>query len=101
MFKVGDWVIEKSTNELKQVKIGKSENEESKLALYERLCILWQPQVGEWCWFKKEFVKVNRIEESGYIYFDTTFGDTKWCEESDLSFLCEPFIGELPSFIKE
>ena len=57
-FKVGDWVIEKSNGELKQIKIGKSECLERKLALYERLCEPWEPKDGEWiiCWMDDEIV---------------------------------------------
>jgi hypothetical protein len=93
-FKVGDWAI--AGFQTKPFKY-----DPMYCGYQERDLRHWRPEIGEWCWFKKEFVKVNRIEETGYVYFDTPLGCTKWCEEADLLFLCEPFIGELPSFAKD
>lgn len=73
---------------------------------------LWQPKEGEWCWFWNHeddvpiLAKYLRIEEclrtsiitkniqmffvvSGRCYGDNAFK------------YCEPFIGELPSFLKD
>jgi hypothetical protein len=63
----------------------------------------WQPQLGEWCWFwnvlngayeipvLRKFVKMT---EEGFYLADNIVCD--WAYTN-----CEPFIGELPSFIKE
>ena len=105
--KVGDWVIEKSNKELKQIKIEKSECLERKLSLYERLCELWEPKEGEWCWFydiitddKNKTPYLNQFQRrvmgiNGKYTFE--------CKNNNLQAFtyCEPFIGELPSFIKD
>ena len=91
-FKVGDRVIEKSTKKLKQIPQCKTENTKATLAMYGRLCELWQPQVGEWCWFR--------------TYTDETLTLIKWknsaAQNESLSLSrCEPFLDSLPSFIKD
>jgi hypothetical protein len=82
---------------------------------YDEDCELWQPKEGEWCWYKRQLCKVldyNIPLMSGnatYYYvrllsFDTDRdGDrcTYRCSMKDVPFVCEPFIGELPTFIKD
>lgn len=63
---------------------------------------LWQPKEGEWCWFW-----------NGYSKYTLTLGRlAEYSKEEKLYFsyngvvymsyeYCEPFIGELPSFLKE
>ena len=55
---------------------------------------LWQPQEGEWCWYMNIHHKNPQLREFKQSRFnqDTYHG---------LKPLIEPFIGELPSFIKE
>jgi len=96
MFKVGDWVVEKSTNEVKQIKLGNNESEEAKLALYGRLCIRWLPKVNDWCWYGFELVQVidtqpDRIKicrQKSPAYEEVFYGDIA------------PFIGELPEIVR-
>lgn len=70
----------------------------------------WQPKEGEWCWFG------NKIDSKSFVLsqFDETITiDHTW----DIAYTevlykskeyglrryssCEPFIGELPSYLKE
>ena len=61
---------------------------------------LWQQKEGEWCWFYnrgdafpvlRPFVKMS--EENLYLANNIV---CDWAYE-----YCEPFIGELPSFLKD
>ena len=108
-FKIGDWVLEIHSEEIHQI-----------IELFPDVCRirkpilgitysteytdlkLWQPQKGEWCWFW-----------NGYSKYTLTLGRlAEYSEEEKLYFsyngvvymsyeYCEPFIGELPSFLKE
>lgn len=59
---------------------------------------LWQPKEGEWCWmwndgFDKPYLeKLMKIDKNGKFYAKSVGDRFKHCE---------PFIGELPSFIKD
>ena len=88
-FKIGDWVIEKTTKKLKQIPQCKTENTEATLAMYERLCELWTPKEGEWCWFNMEFI--DGWQNPVLMRYG----------EQDMSrWNMEPFVGNLPNFIK-
>lgn len=62
---------------------------------------IWQPKEGEWCWFwnytdTPNFMMFNGITEDNLYNGITCIGGC------DIEFdYCEPFIGELPSFIKD
>ena len=89
---------------------------------------LWQPEEGEWCWFKEaiedQYVNTgayvfaqfegfaNRIIDLGYkkehtvvTTFTASVGLTYYNSaglDCAYDFLyCEPFIGQLPSWVKE
>ena len=88
--KVGDWVLDKHfrvgivesiTNEGQypvQVKFFPSGRD----VFDHKDLVLWQPKEGEWCWYGNSLLKVTDVNDL------------------DLS-KCEPFIGELPSFLKD
>ena len=97
-FKCGDWVRYKGIARIETIThtgyhlsngyITKGDNGEMKL---------WKPQVDEWCWFYSDNMLSPHIMQfscmgingkgylSGFAGYD----------------YCEPFIGELPIFIKE
>ena len=95
MFKVGDWVV--FNNEVDEPitfqisYIGKWIHNKKDDRFTPALCDYWQPKVGEWCWCyssqggKGTDIPPNLVRYSHYY--------------EDL--IVEPFIGELPSFIKE
>ena len=91
MFKPGTYIRHKETGVLVRVK----ENTEYSSDLFE----LWQPQVGEYCWFYDEdcedsYAYLSQFQEmeDDYLYIDTS--DTTYdC--------CEPFIGILPAYLRK
>ena len=59
----------------------------------------WQPKEGEWCWFidngvPKEYIQLRQFESMDGMFFKP-YGALRGYAN------CEPFIGELPSFIKD
>lgn len=99
-FKVGDWV--KGSNgtvhrilayQDRSVVITNDDDYYHKKN-FDNLYELWQPQVGEWCWFRDTLCKVTHYKERPYI---TYLDDSHYVENDDL----EPFIGTLPSFIED
>ena len=88
-FKAGNWVVHPDANapwKLSQNSINHLDN--SKLEL-------WQPQLGEWCWFWNsgnfpELRQFKRILISNkYQSYQTFTYD-----------YCEPFLGKLPTTLK-
>ena len=120
-FKPGNWVILSSSSDsrsLAQVKetyLGSnkaklywpSENSTavcSEMQYYK----LWQPKVGEWCWFwSKSFPKPQLLPFRSYFknsFYSTEYGVTIFNEilcECNYFDYCEPFIGQLPTSIKD
>lgn len=99
-FKAGDWVVH--NGQFKKVK-----SCEGYAVIFDDLresychqdgCILWQPQEGEWCWFLnnnrepilKQFLQMCPIVPTNYI-----------SKQGLISGSVEPFIGKLPTFLKE
>ena len=127
-FKVGDWVRHLINNNIFQL-IRKDiiDNENYDLIYFntyydEEDCIHvfdgeifqseqyehWQPKEGEWCWFwtNKGKILLGRLFkfESNAYYYDSPFCNMDINEVGIDRFkanYCEPFIGKLPSFLKD
>ena len=90
-FKIGDWVRLKRLGGLQRLTCS-TINSKQHLEEAE----LWEPKVGEWCWYGFELIEV----------IDTT-NPLKICRQQSDSYeevsgtMLEPFIGNLPSFIKD
>ena len=93
-FKVGDWVTKEGSLPF----CLEEWNFEWKNSTYFNRLQLWQPKVGEWCWFHNVLqprlskYKQTRAVQGKNIYVDC-YGDEFTS--------CEPFIGELPNLIKD
>ena len=93
-FKVGDWVRELNplpfAKEVYQLSDSDFYGVGRKSNIYFENIEKWQPKEGEWCWSKKRNELTNNVCELIRFYWDNAnIGD------------CEPFIGELPSFLKD
>jgi len=103
MFKVGDLVVSKHTGEVclcEKIDGDEFYSNENKWHITTSYSS-WQPKEGEWCWFYNtgegkpfcgKFVTI--IQKNNY----TTYRAHNAWHECEY---CEPFIGELPSFLKE
>lgn len=98
-FKVGDWVTISTTRKTEQVLDVDSNFVYTKTSYYKiNLCELWKPQEGEWCWFSNGshlvLARLSRTENDEFITNDTDMVGNCYYK------YCEPFLGELPSFLK-
>lgn len=98
MFKVGDWVKYEKGKDFETARVeivgqipnyvGVSTGEN----VHIDDCEFWKPQEGEW------------IVQYNNFYSEVAFSVLKWNKDWDYDTLkddIEPFIGELPSFIKD
>jgi hypothetical protein len=92
-FKIGDWVREPDGD------IWKLDNEVEKGSYVDTDCELWQPKIGEWCWYVASGGFVKCLEYITENKFDGCYlgGSDATCYIQD----CEPFVGKLPSFLKD
>ena len=105
-FKVGDWVVDDEGTLLQVDKIRDNELAVKGFDLYMDSINFrhWQPKPNEWCWFwdygtnlkTPIFGKFVRKQEGLYLVEESYEGDDMCLHEE-----CEPFIGELPSWLKE
>lgn len=93
-FKVGDWVTNLKDQKIEQIDYMWRLNQTKRKATEEFLklcCKPWQPKEGEWCWFWDGDINASPlIGKYGYL---------SWTEQ--FYSIIEPFIGDLPSFLKE
>lgn len=117
-FKVGDWVKDIQDEALYKIKEIKEFPEEP---TYKRFIFSstketwidiyndeidtdgwkpWQPKLGEWCWFWN-FNEMPTLEQfSKYHNLDDHLGNYETLAVK-LYQHCEPFIGELPTYLKD
>lgn len=111
-FKVGDWVKHTYTmyvgnnnfkvkTKLLQISIAEHDvikcTNGSEFIIARDSIELWTPQPGEWCWYGYEIVQV--IDNSSKL-LKICRQDSDCYEELSYNEL-EPFIGELPTFLKD
>ena len=97
-FKVGDWIRSKDGLDVSRITI----DTERFLKEVEHKDIKdewehWKPQVGEWCWFWSEGNLSPHIMQFSCMAAD---GKTYLSGFAGYDY-CEPYIGPLPSFVKE
>lgn len=110
-FKIGDWV--RTNHFTKQiVKVQKEMLDGNKHiygyklsngeVLASHKLELWKPKEGEWCWSKYDgLVKVLKITQyDDYTEYEVQNPFRRATEDYIISGL-EPFIGTLPTFIKD
>ncbi len=91
-FKVGDWVRDLRDNRVFQIN---STNFNLKLSTKNTVYAHWKPKPGEWCWYSK-WDKIVCVE----FYLCKFVLDMNEVEP-EFKHKYEPFIGELPTFLKE
>ncbi len=103
-FKVGDWITRVEDNCSRQI-ISISENyyDMGKIIFDKNIFTykLWQPQPNEWCWLYGKLIKLTDISSIEYCQYITSVGDNDEASYEYLQANCEPFIGILPTFLKD
>lgn len=100
-FKVGDWVTVSTTRKTEQVLDVDSNFVYTKTSYYKiNLCELWKPQEGEYCF--NEFNGLVKILKTLDTHLVSATAYNPFIQKECIVVLCqcEPFIGELPSFLK-
>ena len=116
-FKVGDWVVNKTSNQRIVKKITSTYDDavtvgDTEVGINVMLINdleLWQPKAGDWCWFwdydnQPAIGKSNGVTPSSENC-DFYMGNTSHPYNIPHLFqgfvFCEPYIGQLPSVIKD
>lgn len=124
-FKVGEWVISTSYDDAEPRQITKIElamapDEEDFVFFHEDYCVemkyiqKWIPKNGEWCWFYTNKLVTGRIvspvlkqykKGDERMIMERLIRNGKFAIDDKHAFhkleLIEPFIGELPSVLRE
>ena len=58
----------------------------------------WQPQEGEWCWYKHMLVKVISVDKRDDGIIRYVVSASMYAEQYSGAISLEPFIGTLPTF---
>ena len=86
-FKPGDWVYIPSLN---------TEPVQYRSDLCHLGLELWQPKVGEWCWFWDENYTTSILAK-----FENISNGLFVENHGNIFEYCEPFIGQLPTHLKD
>ena len=103
-FKVGDWVIHNGV--VKRVTkaidgyIDSLDNEVAVIMKEESL-ELWEPKEEEYFWYKNDLVKFDDIKTNCGTLLNSVRGCSYHTAEANYKEYCEPFIGQLPTSIKD
>ena len=103
-FKVGDWVIHNGV--VKRVTkaidgyIDSLDNEVAVIMKEESL-ELWEPKEEEYFWYKNDLVKFDEIKTNCGTLLNSVRGCSYHTAEANYKDYCEPFIGQLPTSIKD
>ena len=102
-FKVGDWVVHNGV--IKRVTMtvnGLINSLDKQLAVIkkEESLELWRPKNNEYFWYKNDLVKFDKTPTNAGVLLQSIRGCSYYPSE-DFKDFCEPFIGKLPSYLKE
>ena len=62
---------------------------------------LWEPKKGDYFWYKNDLVKFHETQTNAGLLLQSARGCSYYPAEKNFEDFCEPFTGELPSYIKE
>jgi hypothetical protein len=107
-FKVGAWIRFSTTKQLLGRVAGFSSanvpyivSGEDKITPSTLELELWAPKPNEWCWLYGKLIKITDISSIEYCQYITSVGDNNEASYEYLQSNCEPFIGILPTFLKD
>ena len=104
-FKVGDWVKTKA-GFIKQISCLTGDKCDTLSigntsvginVVFKNEIELWQPKEGEWCWFWNRHTNISPLIRK----FEYIFNGDFYTNGQMIFTHCEPFIGNLPTFLKD
>ena len=103
-FKKGDWVIHngkyKRVTKVVDGYIDSLDNEVAVIMKEESL-ELWEPKEEEYFWYKNDLVKFDEIKTNCGTLLNSVRGCSYYTAEANYKEYCEPFVGQLPTNIRE
>ena len=103
-FKVGDWVIHngvvKRVTKAVDGYIDSLDNEVAVIMKEESL-ELWEPEDEKYFWYKNDLVRFHKTQANLGLLLESARGCSYYPAEKNFEDYCEPFIGKLPSNLKQ
>ena len=103
-FKVGDWVIHNGVHkQVTKAVDGYIDSLDNQVAVImkEESLELWEPKEEEYFWYKNDLVKFDEIKTNCGTLLNSVRGCSYHTTEANYKEYCEPFIGQLPTSIKD
>ena len=103
-FKKGDWVIHngvaKRVTKAVDGYIDSLDNEVAVIMKEESL-ELWEPEDEKYFWYKNDLVRFHETQTNLGLLLESARGCSYYPAEKNFEDYCEPFIGRLPSNLKQ
>ena len=103
-FKVGNWVIHngkyKRVTKAVDGYINSLDNEVAVIMKEESL-ELWEPEDEKYFWYKNDLVRFHETQANLGLLLESARGCSYYPAEKNFEDYCEPFIGKLPSNLKQ
>ena len=103
-FKIGDWVIHngvvKRVTKAVDGYIDSLDNEVAVIMKEESL-ELWEPEDDKYFWYKNDLVRFHETQANLGLLLKSARGCSYYPAEKNFEDYCEPFIGRLPSNLKQ
>ena len=103
-FKTGDWVIHngvaKRVTKAVDGYIDSLDNEVAVIMKEESL-ELWEPEDEKYFWYKNDLVRFHKTQANLGLLLESARGCSYYPAEKNFEDYCEPFIGKLPSNLKQ
>ena len=103
-FKIGDWVIHngvvKRVTKAVDGYIDSLDNEVAVIMKEESL-ELWEPEDEKYFWYKNDLVRFHETQANLGLLLESARGCSYYPAEKNFEDYCEPFIGKLPSNLKQ
>lgn len=91
-FKVGDWVTD-------GIEIWK--HKDNCRVKNQSSWALWEPKKEKYFWYKNDLVKFHKSQTNAGLLLHSARGCSYYPAEENFEDFCEPFIGQLPTHIKD
>ena len=103
-FKTGDWVIHngvvKRVTKVVDGYIDSLDNEVAVIMKEESL-ELWEPEDEKYFWYKNDLVRFHETQANLGLLLESARGCSYYPAEKNFEDYCEPYLGKLPSNLKQ
>ncbi len=103
-FKTGQWVIHNGVAKIVTKVVDGyiySLDNEVAVIMKEESLELWEPEDEKYFWYKNDLVKFHETQKNLGLLLQSARGCSYYPAEKNFEDYCEPFIGKLPSNLKQ